>query len=123
MSDQFVGSMEEKLVDEYEGTGLGDGRLVITDLPRVPQPTRYMRINISRNSKGWNHESTVSLEGALSLPEFRAEMETMLSTAHQLIESEIAQRESIERHAVVGVATRVSGEGIPQVESIADLPF
>jgi len=55
-------------------------------------PERYIRINITKNSKGYSHETTVSLKwsGDDGYPE---QLAVMLRDADGLARAEIAERE------------------------------
>jgi hypothetical protein len=56
-------------------------------------PERYVRINVTKNSKGYTHETTVSVRGSLSEQEARFEVSRLLEMADLEARLEIANRE------------------------------
>lgn len=71
------------------------------------EPERYVRVLISKNSKGYTHETTVSIRGGISLVQVREELDALLTISYEQVSAEIAQREAIEARAVTTVAGRV----------------
>lgn len=62
----------------------------------VTDPERYVRINISQNSKGFTYETTVSLRWTgeqMTGEEARVELERLGQDARVLAQDEIARRE------------------------------
>lgn len=100
---------------------MSDGERIEAE-QRNAEPERYVRIAITKNTKGYQHETTVSIRGCISVDEIRRELQALNGAAYDAAREEIATRETAESNAVNGVAARVSN-GSPIAESVADLPF
>lgn len=61
---------------------------------RSQEPEQYMRINITRNTRGYQGETTVSIRG--DAWEF-ADMESLLQESDRMLREEIARREAVDR--------------------------
>lgn len=71
------------------------------------EPERYCRIAITRNTKGFTYETTISIQGAISLDQVKRELADLNSAAHVAARQEIAMREATETASAEQVAARV----------------
>jgi hypothetical protein len=60
-------------------------------------PARHVRIQITKNSKGYQHETTVSLDWMDDELDWRSALAEMNRNADQLARAEIGQREAADR--------------------------
>lgn len=68
----------------------------------VDEPRRHMRINVSKNSKSYNYEYTVSLDWSDASADMNGAtmwLEDMAATAYRLIQSSIEYQRTNDREA------------------------
>lgn len=57
---------------------------------------RYVRINVTKNTKGYNHEATVSVTTTAPLDVVKRELTSLLEAADLLAQQEIARQKAAE---------------------------
>ena len=92
-----------------------------------PEPNKRIRINLTKNSKSVNHDSTCEIDGPIAIEDLELHMDALDSLACRLIVRGISRREAIDRGEfsadVANVAAQVQTAPAPVVEDIKDLPF
>ena len=75
------------------------GRTTLTPLVEstVTAPETYVRINVTKQSKGYVHESTVSLRGNDRQMDMEQGLADLLRMSDTLARDEIARREALDR--------------------------
>lgn len=95
-------------VDPPPGQEQEEGALPVWSTLTVMQesPRLYARVAVDKNSKGWNTESTVSVDGARTHEELVANLRQLLHETDELIREEIARRESADAEYRTGPVGR-----------------
>lgn len=87
-------------------------------------PNRRMRINLAKNTKGFNHESTIEIDGVISTEALYEAMDQLDMTACRLIVRGIARRDAIDRGEFDAAAALAAQVAIPgPADTIDELPF
>lgn len=74
--------------------------LFSTELAAIGEsPERYVRIAVTKNTKGFSYETTVSLRWTSNLTEGAEELQSLLQLSDGLAREEIANREALDREA------------------------
>jgi|GEM_PF-5244506 len=92
------------------------------------EPNRRLRMNLVRNTKGINHDTTLEIDGQLSPEALYEAMDQLDLMACELIIRGVQRREAIDRgeyESALSLATKVEAAPEPahSAESIDELPF